>query len=613
MKAFLIKNWWVLIITFLAVFTLLYSSPANLIIPDIDHSIFHYFGQGIRNGLLPYRDIYDHKPPAIFYINAFGLSLGAGSRWGVWGIQCFSLLLAGWFGIKFLKKYFGTPPALIAISAFFLNLTFFHEGGNLTEEYALPFQFAALFFLGKWAEDKNRGLFSFLTGIAIAGATTFKQPLGGILVAVCAAMIYKIVSEKKWKKLWDFVFLGLGFVSVWLYWFAYFLFQGIFSLFWEQAFAYNFALSSIPTQKRIAAFFLEVQTLFTQSPYYRLGILSWLAVIPFLLIYEKNIGKIITSTWNKWLLMLAGLLAVYNGFFRRGLTLYQLSDLGKHQFILIFAGLFLFVIGFIWNHPKIRYSANLFLEKTSAGNNSSLWLPLIIAAIDLPVQLLLVSLSGNNFGHYYMSLLPSLTILIAFAGWNILNLTQQNKTMQYTWLTILTIILLTPGLVESMQKIHISRDRQSAAIADFVINQTEPGDKIFYWGNRVSVYNLSGTTSPSRYFFTDPLFLKGYTDKAQIDVFYQDLVNQPPKLILASDAFSRPLIYLDDPAECKNLEDPEYVYNWAKQIYGEKIFIPEDMEKIYTWICQNYSRETITLIEEDSWGITYYAYNPQER
>lgn len=63
------------------------SLPTKENIPGRDSGVFLYIGQQILDGSIPYRDIWDHKGPVIYYINAVGLFIGHGSLWGVWLVQ----------------------------------------------------------------------------------------------------------------------------------------------------------------------------------------------------------------------------------------------------------------------------------------------------------------------------------------------------------------------------------------------------------------------------------------------------------------------------------------------------------------------------------------------
>src|SRR3954453_17353299 len=48
-----------------------------------DSGIFLYVGEQLRHGSALYRDVWDHKPPLIFYFNELGLAAANGSAAGV--------------------------------------------------------------------------------------------------------------------------------------------------------------------------------------------------------------------------------------------------------------------------------------------------------------------------------------------------------------------------------------------------------------------------------------------------------------------------------------------------------------------------------------------------
>jgi len=52
---------------------LLPESPLYKLYLERDSGVFHYVGWLITQGKIPYRDVWDHKPPVIFFINALGL------------------------------------------------------------------------------------------------------------------------------------------------------------------------------------------------------------------------------------------------------------------------------------------------------------------------------------------------------------------------------------------------------------------------------------------------------------------------------------------------------------------------------------------------------------
>jgi len=80
--------------------SLLYIPRYNLF--TADKEIFRYIGMVILKGGVPYRDIFDHKPPLIFFLNYAGLLMGT---WGLWLIDASLALLATYLFFQLGRKY----------------------------------------------------------------------------------------------------------------------------------------------------------------------------------------------------------------------------------------------------------------------------------------------------------------------------------------------------------------------------------------------------------------------------------------------------------------------------------------------------------------------------
>src|ERR671918_83423 len=63
------------------------SNPNNMTLPSRDSGVFLYMGWRFLNGDIPYRDIWDHKPPLIYFVDALGIALTPHSLWGVWVLR----------------------------------------------------------------------------------------------------------------------------------------------------------------------------------------------------------------------------------------------------------------------------------------------------------------------------------------------------------------------------------------------------------------------------------------------------------------------------------------------------------------------------------------------
>ena len=605
------KSWIVIVVLILiSAFVLIYASPALLKITDVDYAIFQYTGQQINEGKLPYVDFYDHKPPAMFYLDALVLAIAHGSRWGIWAYEFLSLSAASILCFFFLKKYFGNLAAFLATIAFLLNLTYFHNGGNLTEEYALPFQFGVLIFLSRWAEGKKTGLNAYLIGLFAGIASTFKQPMGAIILGAGVFMLVQLLTDKKVKRfLISAGYILAGVVTVWGAWFLLYTIQGILYPFWEAAFAFNFAWSSLSTAERISTFGKIIVILFNTSPFFMLAMLSYIVVLPVSFLSSKAVFQNSTHKWISVLFFGMGILGIYNGLFRRGLTLYPVDQMGTRQIIEIVLGIVLLVLGWAWLKSPLTKHMRSFLDGHFNVSFEEISLPMIVCLVDFPVQLGMISLSGNNFAHYFMSALPAFSILMAFFLWFL-----QTKTthgVKYVWIGVLVIPIMIPALSTVIQKTRFSEDYTVKQISQYVVEHTSGEDEIFIWGNLVPVLIESGRDSSSSFFFIDPLFLKGYTSSFHTDQLMQQFLARTPQLIIATPNENRPLFYMENAQECNDLSNQDMLLDLAQQQYGtSKVFIPDGMPQVYTWICKNYTRVNPDLGALTAENLQIYQYTP---
>ncbi len=222
-------------------------SPWNMVNPRRDSGVFLYIGWRILQGELPYRDIWDHKPPVIFYLNALGVALSGNSRWGIWIIELVFVLVAAWVGFRICQRAFGSGPAAIVLFLWLLTLEFVIQGGNLTTEYTLPIQFACLALI--WRAEERPSLWLWpLLGVLFALAFFTKQTTVGIGIAIILYLVIDRIKAKQGKTLLkEVALIGLGAGVVVLLVVAFFAAQGALSDFWSAAFQYNFVYVSAST------------------------------------------------------------------------------------------------------------------------------------------------------------------------------------------------------------------------------------------------------------------------------------------------------------------------------------------------------------------------------
>jgi len=240
------------LLALLSIIVLLDASPAVRPVPLTDSSVFLYIGERILDGAVPYRDIWDHKGPLVYYINALGQIITPDSRWGVWWLEVVAVSSASWLGYELMRRIFGTHAALVGSVAWLLTLPNVLEGGNLVEEYALPLQFAALYFF--WCSRRSAKLWNeVMIGAALTFAFLLRPNIIGIPTAILIFLMWQWVRERRAQNLYRLV-MFVGPVAVLIaVTMSYFAAQEALPQLWDNMFAYNFLYAASSLGARLAA------------------------------------------------------------------------------------------------------------------------------------------------------------------------------------------------------------------------------------------------------------------------------------------------------------------------------------------------------------------------
>ena len=452
-----------IIILIVVLIVLLPISSLNMPFVRRDSGVFLYSGWRILNGEVPYRDIWDNKPPVIFYINAAGLAISGGSRWGVWLMELISLSCAALIGFKLQNRIFGRLPALLSSCLWSLTLISIISGGNYATEYTLPMQFACLWLAYESEKKEAYSWRGFLIGVLCGMAFFTKQNTIGIGIAIILHNLITRLRPASWKKaLVDSFLIILGGMTSLVGIVSWIAAQGVTQQFWEAAFVYNFVYSSAGFLSRVKSiatgmFYLSTLTL--------LALTGWGA-------------SLLRSKFNR-------------------LHLRQALDPGAASF-------------------------------------------LSICLIDLPIEVILASISGFSFRHYYMSLLPIYAVFAGFGFWLFFSqlsyppISRKIKRMLTICIAVIFVIPVVWAGIALVKDTHYMADRGIAYndVISYVKLHTSEDDFVLVWGAETGINYATQRRSPSRFVYQYPLYQAGYVNQKIIEEFLGDIVRNKPRLII---------------------------------------------------------------------------------
>lgn len=166
---------------------------------DIDHSdsaLYAYGGFVLDHGGHLYCDLWDHKPPGVYAIDALAFRLAGGPSWLAVVMADAVMTLAAVLACAMLvwrtTRQGIAAGITAAIAAFYLNLAAFHEGGGLAESYMIGFLgWAAYCFVASRTRTARRGNLLILSGV-LAGLAILCKPTGGMMIpAVAVSLIFE--------------------------------------------------------------------------------------------------------------------------------------------------------------------------------------------------------------------------------------------------------------------------------------------------------------------------------------------------------------------------------------------------------------------------------------
>lgn len=243
------------------VYLLLFSAYTSPLFPKFmkyDSAVFMMVSKSILAGKKLYVDVFDHKGPILYCLEAIGM---AGGRIGVFLLQTVFL----WANLLLLDRMTGlfsgetedrgiggacrthTAGRWLVIGMTLLLLAYPLANGNLTEEYSLPFIFLPLYLFLKdmRTEGKPALSHSYVYGICFGILAFIRLNNAVTISAIILYWMIVLIKQGRWKKLLSHLGIGLlGIVTVVIPILCYFLIRDSFYEMIYAVFLFNLRYST---------------------------------------------------------------------------------------------------------------------------------------------------------------------------------------------------------------------------------------------------------------------------------------------------------------------------------------------------------------------------------
>lgn len=162
-----------------------------------------------------------------------------------------------------------------------------------------------------------------------------------------------------------------------------------------------------------------------------------------------------------------------------------------------------------------------------------LWLTILA----LPIEILLVSISGRPRIPYYLTLLPVFSVFAAFLGWRALVVAAGKFPVAWVAATASTGLLvyalfLLPGYVATARGFHQILDSHQAVA--YLQAHTNPNDSVLMWGAETAINFYARRRSPTRFVYQYPLQKNEYAGSALYEEFLTDILTNQPRFIIVT-------------------------------------------------------------------------------
>jgi len=163
---------------------------------------------------------------------------------------------------------------------------------------------------------------------------------------------------------------------------------------------------------------------------------------------------------------------------------------------------------------------------------------ILIGLVNLPIEVVLITVSGRSILHYYLTPLPVMAILAGSLVYTFpffMNMIPKSLYQRYQkWVPAMVLAIVLLGQVGQAkaypQLTYRLSDNDRVSLLRYIANNTKPEDQILLIGAESAVNFLSRRAAPTRYVYQYPLALLGR--RPMYEEYFNEILNNKPVLII---------------------------------------------------------------------------------
>jgi hypothetical protein len=151
-----------------------------------DSGIYLLIGKNLTQGGVLYKDLFDHKGPIIFFLNALPQLFIKGPT-GVWGLEVVCMFVSVMLIYEIAYKVLKNQAAILIPMVYLWLTSSLMNGGSYTEEYSNLFAIVSLYIFADWVETQDQQLYrwqAYVLGLCTSIVFFMKPNNIAVIVAV---------------------------------------------------------------------------------------------------------------------------------------------------------------------------------------------------------------------------------------------------------------------------------------------------------------------------------------------------------------------------------------------------------------------------------------------